>query len=108
MPQIEDRGQTASVTTPTRAGLRRWPRRDMAADDVTAEAYYYAATSTLHSREHMHSTVQCHRENGLYSNAFWRGPRRVMRIRLRVYLLCVPRYLCRSTYINPCKYGTSS
>jgi len=31
MPQIEDRGQTASVTTPTRTGLRRWPRRDMAA-----------------------------------------------------------------------------
>jgi len=27
MPWIEDRGQTDRVTTPTRAGLRRWPRR---------------------------------------------------------------------------------
>ena len=27
MPWIEDRGQTDRVITPTRAGLRRWPRR---------------------------------------------------------------------------------
>jgi len=46
-PSIEDRGQTDRVTAPTRAGLRRRPRRAMAADDVKMETYHCGRQSVL-------------------------------------------------------------